>query len=111
MKFTQKEKTKYRATVKWKNFRLDLIKKAGGKCAICGKEYRGKQKKKLCIHHINESAYGGEKEGDCVVLCTKCHRYWHSIAQIVYGVASEENEWYGWFGELLDKYFPKNMFD
>jgi 5-methylcytosine-specific restriction endonuclease McrA len=108
---TQKEKTKYRGTKKWKDMRLRLIDEADGKCAICGKEYRGKQKKKLCIHHINESAYGEETDEDTEVLCQKCHRYFHSIAQIVYGKTSKPNKWYPWFKKILDEYFPEGMFD
>ena len=70
---TSKEKCKYRATKKWKNFRKRIIAKYRNRCYVCGIEKRGKQTRYLQVHHLNEDAYGDEKEDDVTLLCSADH--------------------------------------
>lgn len=67
---TGKEKSKYRQTKEWKQFRKKLIENKNHKCEMCDT----KKRKGLHIHHLNEDKYGEETENDVVVLCSTCHK-------------------------------------
>jgi 5-methylcytosine-specific restriction endonuclease McrA len=65
-----KEKSKYRSTKQWKDFRKKLIENNNYQCEICGV----RKKKGLHIHHLDEDAYGRETKEDVVVVCSTCHK-------------------------------------
>ena len=44
----QKEKSKFRSTPEWKQFRVDKISETNGKCECCGRFFKSP---KLRIHH------------------------------------------------------------
>lgn len=70
---TTKEKSKYRTTKKWKEFRLERIKDARNACQVCGIVKKGKATRYLQLHHLNPNAYGKETTDDVIVLCAGCH--------------------------------------
>jgi hypothetical protein len=70
---TSQEKTKYRRSKKWKDFRKHLLENSEYTCQICGSVKKGKQSKRLHIHHTNEDAYGEEDDKDVVVICAADH--------------------------------------
>lgn len=65
-----KEKTKYRRTHQWKNWRSFLIKKRENRCDICGM----KHKTGLQVHHCDEAHYTDLREQKFAVLCKRCHQ-------------------------------------
>lgn len=65
-----KEKNKYRTTKEWKDKRKQYLKEINYTCEICNT----RKKKGLHIHHINEDAYGHEKNEDIIGLCATCHK-------------------------------------
>lgn len=68
---TSKEKTAYRKTTKWKEYRQHKLEESDYTCALCGIH----KKKGLQIHHINPAAYGNERDEDTVVVCFMCHKF------------------------------------
>jgi len=67
---TSQEKTKYRRTHQWKNWRLFLIKKKEYKCEICGMRH----KTGLQVHHFDEAHYTDLHEDKFAVLCKRDHQ-------------------------------------
>jgi len=67
---TQKERSRYRQTKKWKEFRAYMIDQYDNKCFAC----EGYRKKGMQIHHINPNSYGKETINDVVPLCPACHK-------------------------------------
>jgi 5-methylcytosine-specific restriction endonuclease McrA len=65
-----KEKSKYRQTKKWKDFRKRILKERDYTCEICDT----RKKKGMHIHHYDESTYGNETSEDVLVSCSTCHK-------------------------------------
>jgi hypothetical protein len=74
---TSKEKSIFRKTKQWIEFRNATIQKKGNKCELCGYE------KRLTLHHIylNDSAesYTNLSEERFKVLDANCHKWLHQI--------------------------------
>lgn len=64
-----KEKSKYRKTKEWTDFRDSLLKERDYTCEICGK----RSKKGLNIHHYDEENYTDLQPHKFAVLCRFCH--------------------------------------
>lgn len=70
---TQKEKTKFRTTAKWKRFRVYIKKKYDNKDAITGKPlYKGWN-----LHHLQESKYDDLSEEKFLPLNKTTHKVVH----------------------------------
>jgi len=74
--WTSADKTIFRKTKDWINFRNKMTK-LRGKCELCGYE------KRLHVHHIhmNDSAesYTDLREERFKVLDSRCHKYLHTL--------------------------------
>ena len=58
----------------WKRIRAAALKRAGGKCQLCGERAVS-----LNVHHNTYSRTPGrELAGDLIVLCTDCHTIFHT---------------------------------
>lgn len=64
------EKTKFRRSSKWKNWRKYLLNKRGKHCEICGMPHRTG----LNIHHCDERHYDDLREEKFSILCKSCHQ-------------------------------------
>ena len=75
-KYTQKNKTKFRATSRWKNFRASMYKKSGGLDEITGKPLR---KGHWNLHHmdLNSSNYEVLEEDRFMCLNNQTHDFIH----------------------------------
>ena len=65
-----KRRAAYRAYMRskeWKEIRLSVIVRDGGKCTRCG------SKDNLCVHHKNYATFGCEDLDDLETLCENCH--------------------------------------
>ena len=72
---TQKEKTKFRASSKWKKFRVFMKKLFGNKDAITGKPlYKGWN-----LHHLDEKNYSDLKPEKFIPLNKKSHEMVHFL--------------------------------
>jgi hypothetical protein len=72
---TQKEKTKFRASSKWKKFRVFMKKLFEGKDAITGKPlYKGWN-----LHHLDEKNYSDLKPEKFIPLNKKSHEMLHFL--------------------------------
>lgn len=74
-----KDKTKFRQTTLWKNWRKKLIQERGCYCECCGKKT-----KNLQCHHKDESVenYQILEPERFSLLCSQCHKCVESLAQI-----------------------------
>jgi hypothetical protein len=74
---TSKEKSSFRRTKKWIEFRNKTIKARGNKCELCGFE------KRLTLHHVhlndNAISYTTLTEDRFKVLCSHCHKFLHLV--------------------------------
>lgn len=70
---TKKERSNFRMTVAWKNFRARLIEDRGAVCECCGTRYYGKQKRGLQIHHLDTDNYEYLLPERFKILCSACH--------------------------------------
>jgi len=76
---TENRKAKYREYLRseaWRNKRIEVLKKHGSNCRICGSPYR------IEIHHKRytkrgESILGNESTSDLLSICHDCHMLWH----------------------------------
>lgn len=66
----QKEKTKFRRTVKWKKFRAFLLKERGRVCELCGTI----KPQIIQVHHVHPENYTNlENPLHFKLLCSGCH--------------------------------------
>lgn len=73
----QKEKSKFRSTPEWKQFRVDKIVETDGKCECCGRKFKSP---KLHIHHMDLDSTKYTDISDPTrfkVLCNACHDTLH----------------------------------
>lgn len=61
---------KHIASVKWKQFRKDLMWDRDKKCECCG----GVAKH---VHHWTYERFGNELPEDCAIVCVECHEALH----------------------------------
>lgn len=76
MNDTQKMKTKFRASKKWKEFRHLKYVEQGGRCPLCGM----KLGKTANLHHLDlnpENYTDLSKPENFVFLCHSCHEFIH----------------------------------
>ena len=75
-KYTQKDKTKFRATRRWQNFRKDMYSRANGKDAITGKPLR---KGHWNLHHLDLDSANYEVLDEDRFLClnNQTHDFLH----------------------------------
>jgi 5-methylcytosine-specific restriction endonuclease McrA len=66
-----KEKTSFRRTEEWKQFRITLIKERNNTCELCGSI---KPSSQLQVHHINPDDYTNLNKKYFAVLCKSCHK-------------------------------------
>lgn len=59
----------------WRQFRKQMIHRAGYVCSRCG--YKPKDPFTLNVHHKTYERLGQEDPGDVLVLCYKCHMKEH----------------------------------
>lgn len=57
----------------WRNKRKGAIRRAGGKCQLCGRKDL-----QLHVHHNSYENFTHEKDSDLVVLCQECHNRYHA---------------------------------
>lgn len=74
-----KEKTAFRRTKQWKDFRKKLIGKRGQFCQCCGKKT-----KLLQLHHADGSLenYQNLNPNNFYLLCAMCHKCVSALEQI-----------------------------
>jgi 5-methylcytosine-specific restriction endonuclease McrA len=58
----------------WRTPAAEARKRAGNKCADCGKQ------RKLDVHHVTYDRLGNERPEDLVALCRACHNARHKIS-------------------------------
>src|SRR5574344_1960850 len=75
-KYTQKDKTKFRATRRWQNFRKDMYERANGKDEITGKPLR---KGHWNLHHLDLDSANYEvlEEDRFLCLNNQTHDFLH----------------------------------
>lgn len=73
MEKTRRERSNFRMTVRWKNFRSQLIEQRGAVCECCGTKYYGKQRRGLQIHHLDTDNYEYLVPERFKILCSSCH--------------------------------------
>jgi len=71
---TSKEKTKFRTTKEWKEFRISMLEKTEKSCEMCGTRYSGKRTRMLQVHHHNPDQYTNLNPEYFSVLCSSCHK-------------------------------------
>lgn len=69
----QKEKTRFRSSKVWKEFRLLFIKQTGGLCEMCGTKYTGKRLSMLQLHHLDPAHYTLLEPNRFKLCCQPCH--------------------------------------
>ncbi len=67
----------YLKTRHWQKTRAAALKRAGGKCQLCGERAGA-----LNVHHNSYSRRGRELAGDLVVLCESCHDVFHEHLEL-----------------------------
>ena len=68
--------TDYLRTDAWRRRRDRAIKRAGGRCQVCGRTSG------LQVHHNTYDNLGREKAIDLVVLCGTCHKLYHDAKRL-----------------------------
>jgi hypothetical protein len=70
---SSKEKTEFRKTKRWLNFRSEMIAAHNNTCDCCGM----KKKKGLTLHHKYKKNYDLLEPERFLVLCNQCHKFLH----------------------------------
>lgn len=92
-----KEKMKFRATSKWRNFRKYLIQQRGKFCECCGSPCSRPQ-----VHHIDEANYTDLKPSRFALLCNLCHQSVSKLERIKKENWCKYNaEWVKFYGRFL----------
>lgn len=65
-----REKTKFRNSKEWHNFRQSIIESRGSRCECCG---RILPSGKLQLHHIKPENYTDLNPDNFALLCSYCH--------------------------------------
>ena len=79
-----RSRSKFRHSVEWGDWRLQVIEKANNRCAICGMHY---QSPKLQVHHRDLNPANYEKLDNMdnfLAMDSTCHRMMHSLHKKVF---------------------------
>ena len=71
----QRDKTRYRASPKWKETRRLILIEYDYTCYICQISKRASQSRYLQVHHTVPASYGDEHLSELVLLCSSCHKH------------------------------------
>lgn len=96
---TSKERNKFRSTVTWKNFRLEILKERGIYCECCGMKH-----KSLTLHHRNMDKTQYTNLSDVThfsLLCRNCHDFLHHIHTQTFKKLSNQNN-----PDLINTFLP-----
>ena len=103
-----KEKTKFRASVKWKKFRFGFIKDCNSTCPHCNTKYYGKRKRLLQLHHLDPERYTNLVPEHFRLLCSSCHSEVERLVTKVQGDSFTPphnwREWMALYRDLLPYY-------
>ncbi len=66
----------YLKTRHWQKTRAAAMKRANGKCQLCG------SRQGLNVHHNSYNRRGRELAGDLIVLCDGCHDVFHEKLEL-----------------------------
>jgi predicted HNH restriction endonuclease len=86
----RKERTNFRLTVAWKQFRETFVVRENGCCELCGTKYYGKQKKSLQLHHLDPAHYDDLNPLKFKLLCSGCHDLVERFAMKLKGSKKDE---------------------
>lgn len=77
----RQEKTCFRQTLAWKDWRRQLLEAVGYRCELCGVYHRGKSSRVLNIHHkdMDPANYRVLERDRFLVVCEPCHEYIHLL--------------------------------
>lgn len=78
---------KYMLSPEWKALLKAHFIKSGFRCRLCNGSEGG-----LNLHHRTYVRLGREKAMDLVVLCGKCHKFFHEHLSLVREVRKKEGE-------------------
>ena len=96
------DKTKFRQSKAWKQFRLAVIVSVQGCCELCGTQYKGKRLKMLQVHHLNPDDYFNITTGKFAVLCSSCHDLVERMAiKKSWGEGYYEKCWYNLLWDFM----------
>lgn len=105
-KLSQKDKSKFRATNEWTEFRKGIIQKKNNKCDCCGIFF--KDTSKLNLHHKNldSAEYTNISNPDNFsLLCSTCHDISHSLHTKIISKKNPTNN-----SDILNLVFPYFIF-
>jgi len=68
---------RYLLTPEWRSTRAAAIKRAGGKCQVCGST------RNVEVHHLTYERLFHERPADLQVLCKRCHKVADAIRRRV----------------------------
>lgn len=80
---TSKEKSKFRSSKVWKDFRRSLIKNRGPQCELCGTKYSGKRLRMLQVHHLDPDNYTDLNPYKFKLVCSSDHELIERISKKV----------------------------
>jgi 5-methylcytosine-specific restriction endonuclease McrA len=63
----------YLRTDWWQRFRADALRRAGGRCQLCGGDGP------LEVHHNTYARLGCERPEDVICICCDCHDLFHDV--------------------------------
>lgn len=81
MNHNSKDKTKFRQTRIWKEFRFRMIQEADYTCELCGTHYTPARRRMLQLHHRDPEHYDVLDAEKFCVLCSQCHDLTERIAK------------------------------
>lgn len=102
---TSKDKTKFRSSREWKEFRQSLLEERGCSCELCGTRYSGKRKRYLQVHHLDPENYKDLSPDKFVLLCSSCHEMVERISKKILSKNTELSNKSKWI-ILLENYLP-----
>ena len=82
----QKDKSKFRSSTEWKDFRLQKIEESENKCDLCNNIFIGNRSRKLNLHHrcLDPRQYTDISDKTRFsILCSNCHEFCHTMEKRV----------------------------
>ena len=92
-KISQKEKSRFRSSSDWKDFRLQMLDECKGICGLC---HRNIPSSKLNLHHkdTNSENYTNiSNKAHFIMLCSCCHDAAHSFHTILKNPKNKNKNW------------------
>jgi len=105
MGITSKEKSKFRASKKWKDFRRKLMEERGAVCELCGTKYSGKRRRMIQVHHLDPDNYTDLRPEKFVLLCSLDHTLVERISKKILSKNIELPNKSVWL-LLLERFLP-----